>query len=131
MPRTALDIVENRLGRGEDTCAPNGCYPRPQSARQSPPVEAAVLNSLAHVLRLEVCRPLEVGDGAGDLENLIGQRAVLHGRHLEVDVDAIEQGPRDAGEVARDAEGPADAIVLRIAEIAAGTSPRCLFAVCG
>src|SRR2546422_711401 len=60
---------------------------------------------------------------------VVRERAVLHRGHLEVDVDAVEQGSRDAGEVALDAEGPADAIVPRIAEIAAGTSPRCLFAM--
>src|SRR6266576_4708707 len=36
---------------------------------QPSPVEAAVLNRLAHVLRLEVGRPFEVGQVAGDLEN--------------------------------------------------------------
>ena len=61
--------------------------------------------------------------------SMVGERPVLHGRHLEMDVDAVEQGSRDAGEVALDPKGPADAIVLRIAEVAAGTSPRCLFAL--
>src|SRR2546425_13149277 len=37
-----------------------------------------------------------------------------------MDVDAVEQWAGDAGEVALHAEGPADAIVLRIAEVAAG-----------
>src|SRR5881397_368904 len=60
---------------------------------------------------------------------LVRKRAVLHGRHLEMDVDAVEQRSRDACEVALDAERSADAVVLRIAEIAAGTSPRCLFAM--
>src|SRR5207249_8519451 len=36
---------------------------------QPPPVQTAVLNRLAHVLGLEVGRPFEVGQGAGDLEN--------------------------------------------------------------
>src|SRR5207247_9163613 len=35
---------------------------------QPSPVEAAVLNRLAHVLGLKVGRPFEVGQGAGDLE---------------------------------------------------------------
>src|SRR2546430_2350707 len=52
---------------------------------------------------------------------LIRERAVLHRRHLEVDVDPVEQRTRDAGEIALDAERPADAIVLGIAEVAAGT----------
>ena len=52
---------------------------------------------------------------------LVRQRAVLHGRHLQMDVDAVEQGTRHTGEVALDAERSADAVVLRIAEVAAGT----------
>src|SRR5207253_8210735 len=36
---------------------------------QPPPVQTAVLNRLAHVLGLEVGRPFEVGQRAGDLEN--------------------------------------------------------------
>src|SRR3989442_1025991 len=157
---------------------------------QPPPVEAAVLNGLAHMLRLEVRRTLQVGEGAGDLENpvigpgrqreprdrraqprvgavryateradvarghvrvgidaqpvreplplrrarpvhplphglarlaaaLVRQRAVLHGGHLEMDVDAVEQGPRNAGEGTLHTERSPDTIVLRIAEVAA------------
>src|SRR5436190_20995853 len=42
---------------------------------QPPPIQAAVLNRLADVFRLQVRRALEVGDGAGDLENpMIGPR---------------------------------------------------------
>src|SRR2546429_6003850 len=46
---------------------------------QPPPIQTPILDRLAHVLRLEVRRPLEVGEGAGDLENPMirprGQRA--------------------------------------------------------
>ena len=36
---------------------------------EPPPIEAAILNRLADLFRLQVGSPLEVGDGAGDLEN--------------------------------------------------------------
>src|SRR5229473_8589194 len=162
---------------------------REPALREPPPVEAPILNRLAHMLRLKVRRSLEVSDGAGDLENpvigprrqreprdrraqqrvgavryateradvarrhvrvgvhagavgkpvalrgsrpvhplphglarlaaaLVRQRAVLHGGHLEVDVDAVEQGPRNAGEVTLHTERSADTIVLWIAEVA-------------
>src|SRR2546423_14865120 len=52
---------------------------------------------------------------------LIGERAVLDGRDLEVDVDAVEQRTGHAREVALHAERAADTVMLRISEIAAGT----------
>src|SRR2546422_969705 len=96
--------------RKGDRAPPAGPLPQPS------PVQTPVLNRFAHVFRLKVRRSLEIGEGAGGLENpVVSPRG--------------ERGSRDAGEVALDAEGPADAIVPRIAEIAAGTSPRCLFAM--
>src|SRR6267154_759748 len=48
---------------------------REPALREPPPVEAPILNGLAHMLRLEVRSSLEVSDGAGDLENpVIGPR---------------------------------------------------------
>src|SRR6266404_5534568 len=48
---------------------------REPALREPPPVEAPILNRLAHMLRLKVRRSLEVSDGAGDLENpMIGPR---------------------------------------------------------
>src|SRR6266480_5119502 len=54
---------------GKDEIAMRCFHSTPPSSPQPPPVEAAVLNRLADVFRLQVRRPLEVGDGAGDLEN--------------------------------------------------------------
>src|SRR5207245_3489552 len=61
---------------------------------------------------------------------LIGERPVLHGGHFQVDVDAVEQRAGHAREIALHAERAAHAVMLRISEVAAGTSPRCLFAMC-
>src|SRR6266581_7492481 len=176
---------------GKDEIAMRCFHSTPPSSPQPAPIEAAILNRLAHMLRLQVRHAVEVGDGAGDLEDsvigprgqgeprdrraeqgvgavrhaaegadvarrhvgvgvdaypareplplrrpgpvnplphrlarlaapLVRQRAIFYGGYLQMDVDAIEQWPRDAREVALDAEGPADAIVLRIAEVAAG-----------
>src|SRR3989475_8029709 len=52
---------------------------------------------------------------------LVRERAILHRWDLQVDVDAVEQRTRDAGEIALDPDRPAYAIVLGIAEVAAGT----------
>src|SRR6058998_1217178 len=54
----ASELRSNMLGAGWAARLP-----------QTPPVQTAVLNRLAHVLGLEVGRPFEVGQGAGDLEN--------------------------------------------------------------
>src|SRR2546426_3112147 len=47
------------------------------------------------------------------------------------DLDPVEQRAGHAGEVALHAERAAHAVAMRVAEVAAGTSPRCLFAMCG
>src|SRR5947199_10616750 len=52
---------------------------------------------------------------------LVRQRPVLHGGHFQMDVDAVEQGSGAAREVPLDAERSANAVVLRIAGVAAGT----------
>src|SRR6266566_5307183 len=54
---------------GKDEIAVRCFHATPPSSPQPPPIEAAILNRLADVFRLQVRRPLEVGDGAGDLEN--------------------------------------------------------------
>src|SRR5256885_2857386 len=41
----------------------------PAPLTQSPPIQAAILDRLAHVARRQGCGALEIGDGAGDLEN--------------------------------------------------------------
>src|SRR5204863_5373652 len=43
----------------------------PRFLRQTPPVEAAVLDRLAHVARFKRTRAREIGDGARDLENAV------------------------------------------------------------
>jgi len=62
-----------RGGPLHQRCKNKGCEAfegvRDPALREPSPIETAILNRLAHVLRLEVRRPLEVGDGAGDLEN--------------------------------------------------------------
>src|SRR6266513_5044353 len=52
---------------GKDEIAMRCLHSTSPSSPQPAPVETAVLDRLAHVLRLEVRRPLEVGEGAGDL----------------------------------------------------------------
>src|SRR5712691_8111311 len=67
--------------------------------RQSPSVETAVLNGLAHMLRLEVRRPLEVGEGAGDLENpVIGpcRQREPRDRRAEQRVGTVRHAAEDA-----------------------------------
>jgi len=54
---------------------------------------------------------------------------VIYRRDLEVDVDAVEQRTRDAGPVALDVDVGAAAGVDGVAEVPAGTSPRCPFAM--
>ncbi len=56
---------------------------------------------------------------AGLAPTLVGERPVLHGGDLEVNVDAVEQRPRDAREIALHADRAAGARVLRIAVVAA------------
>ena len=46
-----------------------------------------------------------------------------------MDVDAVEQRAGDAREIAFHAERATYAVVARVAEVAAGTSLRCLFAM--
>src|SRR5256885_12719135 len=48
---------------------------------QPPPIEAAILNRLADVFRLQVGRPLEVGDGTGDLDR---KSTRLNSSHLVI-----------------------------------------------
>src|SRR6266702_8587996 len=54
---------------GKDEIAVRCLHSTPHSSPQPPPVQAAILHRLADVFRLQVRRPLEVGDGTGDLEN--------------------------------------------------------------
>src|SRR2546426_9528911 len=65
-----------------------------------------------------VCGPLGVERYLARVSGPLLDRIDIH---LEVDVDPVEQRTRDAGEIALDTERPADAIVLGIAEVAAGT----------
>src|SRR5213594_4417987 len=66
---------------------------------QPSPVQTAVLNRLADVLRLEVGRPLEVGEGAGDLENPVirprGQ-GEPRDRRAQQGVGAVRHAAEDA-----------------------------------
>src|SRR5882724_1486954 len=60
---------------GKDEIAMRCFHSTPPSSPQPAPIEAAILNRLAHVLGLEVRRSLEIRKGAGDLENpVIGPR---------------------------------------------------------
>ncbi len=64
-----------RAGRGRATRAtsirtiPSAFEVDPASGHQPAPVETAVLNRLAHVFGREIDRPIQIGDGAGDLED--------------------------------------------------------------
>src|SRR5256712_8035956 len=60
---------------GKDEIAMRCFHSTPPSSPQPAPIEAAILNRLADVFRLQVRRPLKIADGAGDLENpVIGPR---------------------------------------------------------
>src|SRR6266436_8028592 len=84
---------------GKDEIAMRCFHSTPPSSPQAPPVETAVLNRLAHVLRLKVRRPLEVGDGASDLENpVIGPRRQREprDRRAEQRVGTVRHAAEDA-----------------------------------
>jgi hypothetical protein len=52
-----------------------------------------------------------------------------HHRHVDVDVDAVEQRPRNAPDVALNLQRRAAALARRVVEIPARASPRCHFAI--
>ena len=58
-----------------------------------------------------------------------GQFLIAQGRHFDLDVDAVEQRAGDFGAVALDLQRRAGAFLLRVGEIAAGTSLRYLSAI--
>ena len=53
---------------------------------------------------------------------------VFHSRHLDVQIDSIEQRPGNSLPIALDLERPASAFAFQITEITAGAGMRCLFA---
>jgi hypothetical protein len=82
----------------------------------------------AEALTLEAAGPLHPRSdgGAGFLAQRSNEITVGDGRHLQVDVDPVQQRPGDPRSVAFDLQRSAAARVDRIVEIAAGASLRCL-----
>jgi transcriptional regulator with XRE-family HTH domain len=52
-----------------------------------------------------------------------------HGGHLEMDIDPVEQGPGHSSAIPLHVDLGTAALLARVPEIAAGTFPRCLFAM--
>lgn len=59
-----------------------------------------------------------------------GQIGRGHGRHPELEIDPVEQRPRDPAQIALHLERIAATGAHRVALMAAGASPRCLSAMC-
>ena len=71
-------------------------------------------------------------DRGGGLAGGVGpERAVGDGRDLDVQVDAVEERPRDPRPVLEELVRRAAAGVVGVAQVAAHASPRCLFAMSG
>src|SRR3989441_13358208 len=84
----ASDLRPNMLGAGWAARLP-----------QPAPVQAAVLNRLAHVFGLEAGRAVQVGDRAGDLENAVigaGRQAEPRDRGAQQRVGAVRQAAEGA-----------------------------------
>jgi len=58
-----------------------------------------------------------------------GELVVAHGRHFHVQVDAVEQGARDFGDVAFHHAGAADAFFVGVVVVAAGAGVRCIVVI--
>src|SRR5229473_4524584 len=59
----------------------------------------------------------------------IRELAIFHRRHLNMNIDTIQQWSRDARAIALDRQRRARALMLRVGVEAARASPRCLFAM--
>lgn len=65
------------------------------------------------------------GFGGFDRGDLVGGE----GGHFDLEIDAVEQGAGDFGEVARDLVWRADALAAAVIEETAGALLRCLFVI--
>src|SRR5439155_18831466 len=99
-------------GRDVPTVASQRAIREPLPSSQPSTVQAAILDCLAHMFRGQVCELLQIGDGAGDLENTVvrpggerqpgdrgaqerigtigyaAERADVSRRHVRVGIDA-------------------------------------------